>query len=63
MAQARYSLWTADVEHLFSLFLNMVTADPLFTFMVSYADNMNMKMILHVLILNTCISVLTSGNL
>lgn len=53
----------ADTEHLFSLFVNMVTADLLFTFMVTYTDRMNMKIILDMLILDTCISVLAAGNL
>jgi len=41
----------------------MVTGNPLFTFMVTYTDSMNVKMILDVLILDTYISVLTAGNL
>jgi hypothetical protein len=41
----------------------MVTANPLFTFVVTYTDSMNMKMILDVLILDRYISVLTAGNL
>jgi hypothetical protein len=40
----------------------MVTANPLFTCMVTYTDSMNMKMILDVLILGTYITVLTAGN-
>jgi hypothetical protein len=59
----RYSLWTADIEHLFSLFVNMVTANPLFTFMITYTDSMNMTTILDVLIVGTYMTVLTAGNL
>ena len=47
------NLWTADTERLFGLFLNMETANALFTFMVTYTDSMNMKMILDVLVLDT----------
>jgi len=35
----------------------MVTANLLFTFMVTYTDNMNMKMIFDVLILDTYICI------